>query len=60
MAGIKNLLEKSGYSPRAIEYYIKKINVGGMDKPSVRFAYSGPCGDTMEIFLAKMTGPGLL
>ena len=22
-----------------------------MDNPSVRFAYTGPCGDTMEIFL---------
>ena len=51
MTGIKNLLEKSGYSQKAIDYYIKKINVGGIDEPSARFAYTGPCGDTMEIFL---------
>jgi len=51
ITGIKNLLEKSGYSQKAIEYYIKKINVGEMDNPSARFAYTGPCGDTMEIFL---------
>ena len=51
MTGIKNLLEKSGYSPRAIDYYLHRINVGEMDEPSARFAYTGSCGDTMEIFL---------
>ena len=45
------MLEKSGYSQKAIDYYLRRINVGETDNPSARFAYTGPCGDTMEIFL---------
>lgn len=51
MSEVRELLKKSGYSSRAIEYYIRKVNVGDIKDPSVRFAYTGPCGDTMEIFL---------
>ncbi len=51
MSEVRELLKKSGYSSRAIEYYIRKENVGEIKDPSVRFAYTGPCGDTMEIFL---------
>jgi len=51
MSEVRELLKKSGYSSRAIEYYIRKVNVGKIRDPSVRFAYTGPCGDTMEIFL---------
>jgi len=45
------LLKKSGYSDKAIEYFINKVNVGEIDKPSASFAYTGPCGDTMQIHL---------
>ena len=51
MSEVVDLLKKSGYSNKAIEYYIKKVNVGEIKDPSVRFAYTGPCGDTMEVFL---------
>lgn len=51
MAEVTDLLRKSGYSDRAIEYYTKRINFGEMEGPSVRFAYTGICGDTMEIYL---------
>ena len=51
MSEVRELLKKSGYSSRAIEYYIQKVNVGEIKDSSVRFAYTGPCGDTMEIFL---------
>lgn len=51
MSEVTELLRKSGYSEKAIEYYIKKVNVGEIKDPSVRFAYTGPCGDTVEIFL---------
>ena len=44
-------MEKSGYSSKAIEYYLKKVNVGRVENPSVRVAYTGPCGDTMEVYL---------
>ena len=45
------LLKKSGYSDKAIEYFINKLNVGTMENPSVSCAYTGPCGDTMQIYL---------
>jgi nitrogen fixation NifU-like protein len=51
MSEVRNLLEKSGYSSKAIEYYLKKVNVGRIENPSVHVTYTGPCGDTMEVYL---------
>jgi nitrogen fixation NifU-like protein len=51
MSEVRRLLEKSGYSSKAIEYYLKKVNVGVIENPSVHLAYTGPCGDTMEVYL---------
>lgn len=51
MSEVIDLLKKSGYSSKAIEYYVRKINVGEIEYPSVRLAYTGLCGDTMEVFL---------
>lgn len=48
---IAKVLEKSGYSSQAIEYYLNKKNVGTLKDPSVSAMYTGECGDTMEIFL---------
>ena len=45
------LLKKSGYSDKAIEYFTKKVNVGSIEKPSVSLSYTGHCGDTMKIYL---------
>ena len=53
---LMNLLRKSGYSDKAISYYINKVNFGPMENSSVSFAYTGPCGDTMEIFLRTDSG----
>ena len=54
--GQLNLLSKSGYSNRAIHYFMNKVNVGEVEKPSVSFAYTGPCGDTMQIQLKINSG----
>ncbi len=51
MNELESLLRKSGYSNKTMDYYIRKVNVGEMNDPSVCFAYTGPCGDTIEIFL---------
>ncbi len=51
MSEVIELLKKSGYPSKAIEYYVGKVNVGEIEDPSVHFAYTGPCGDTMEVFL---------
>ncbi|MCK4464774.1 MAG: iron-sulfur cluster assembly scaffold protein [Bacteroidales bacterium] len=52
MNEVKSLMIKSGYSDKAIDYYLQKINVGELKDPSIKVIYTGPCGDTMEIFLA--------
>ena len=51
MGEVRELLVKSGYSNKAIEYYLKKVNVGRIENPSVRLAYTGPYGDTIEVYL---------
>jgi nitrogen fixation NifU-like protein len=51
MSEVRRLLEKSGYSIKAIEYYLKKVNVGRIENPSAHLAYTGPCGDSMEVYL---------
>ena len=48
---MNELLKKSGYSDKAIEYYTKKVNVGSIENSSVSLAYTGHCGDTMKIYL---------
>jgi nitrogen fixation NifU-like protein len=48
---VRDLLGKSGYSNKAIEYYLNKVNVGSIKNPSAHVAYTGPCGDTMEVYL---------
>lgn len=51
MACVENVLKKSGYSSKAIKLYLNKVNVGTCDDANVCFGYTGPCGDTMELFL---------
>jgi nitrogen fixation NifU-like protein len=45
------LLKKSGYSKKAIEYYRNETNVGIIKNSTVSFIYKGVCGDTMKIYL---------
>lgn len=45
------LLEEAGYSQKAVELYEKKVNVGVIKNPDVVFAYTGPCGDVIKLYL---------
>ena len=45
------LLKGAGYSGRAIELYVNKVNVGLIENPDVALAYTGPCGDTIKLYL---------
>jgi len=56
MSTIRDLLKKSGYSDKAIEYYKNHVNVGILDNPDAHYMFTGPCGDTMEIFLKIISG----
>ena len=51
MAEVIELLKKSGYSDKAIGYYMNKVNVGRIENPSVSYTYTGSCGDTMEVHM---------
>ena len=44
-------MKAAGYSGKAIELYSNKVNVGVMDNPDVALAYTGPCGDTIKLYL---------
>lgn len=56
MNEVRGLLEESGYSDKAIDYYLKKVNVGVIENPSAHEVYTGPCGDTMEVYLEIKSG----
>jgi len=56
MSEVIDLLKKSGYSDKAIEYYMNKVNVGEIEDHNTHFTYTGPCGDTMAMFLKIESG----
>lgn len=41
----------TGYSDKAIGYYIKRLNVGKIKNPTISYTYTGECGDIMTIDL---------
>lgn len=53
---IVKLLEDEGFSPKAIEYYLKQVNVGKLKNPTTSFVFTGACGDTVEIYLKIAKG----
>jgi NifU-like protein involved in Fe-S cluster formation len=46
------LLKESGYSDKAIELYLNKVNVGMLENPDIVETYVGPCGDMIRLYLA--------
>jgi NifU-like protein involved in Fe-S cluster formation len=56
MSLIRDLLKESGYSEKATEYYLHRVNVGEIRDPNGYAIYTGPCGDTMEFFLIVEDG----
>jgi nitrogen fixation NifU-like protein len=49
--GISELLRKAGYSEKAIDYYMNKVNVGVIEGAEAVDSYMGLCGDSMSIYL---------
>jgi nitrogen fixation NifU-like protein len=45
------LLEESGYSKKAIELYVDKVNVGIPKNPDIVETHIGPCGDVIKLYL---------
>lgn len=54
--GLADLLRKAGYSDRAIDYYLRKVNVGVIDEAEAVDSYTGLCGDSMKVFLRVEDG----
>ncbi|MBU0987700.1 MAG: iron-sulfur cluster assembly scaffold protein, partial [Proteobacteria bacterium] len=50
-ASVQKMLSGSGYSNRAIAYYIEKPHWGTLPDASHVSEMTGTCGDTMKIFL---------
>lgn len=48
---IRELLKNSGYSEKAITYFIDKKNMGSLPDADQVAELTGPCGDTMKIYL---------
>lgn len=46
-----NLLKESGYSKKAIELYVDKVNVGILENPDIVETHVGPCGDVIKLYL---------
>ncbi|RLI45626.1 iron-sulfur cluster assembly scaffold protein, partial [Candidatus Bathyarchaeota archaeon] len=53
------LLREAGYSDKAIELYENGVNLGFIKNPDVAFTYTGPCGDTIKLYL-KMNHNGII
>jgi len=48
---IYKMLSESGYSDKAIEYFKNKENIGFLENADQITDLTGPCGDSMKIYL---------
>jgi len=49
--GLVELLKKAGYPEKAIDYYIKKVNVGVIKGAEAVDSFTGLCGDSIRVYL---------
>jgi len=52
----KEILSSSGYSEKAVEYYIEKPYIGSLCEADQISEMTGSCGDTMKISLKMHNG----
>jgi len=53
---IREMLSGSGYSDKAIMYFLNKSNMGSLPDADQETELTGPCGDTMKIYLKLEEG----
>jgi nitrogen fixation NifU-like protein len=51
LTSIREMLSSSGYAKEAIEYFLRKPNLGPLNGADHVTELTGPCGDTMKCFL---------
>lgn len=49
---VYKMLSESGYSDKAIKYFLEKDNIGVLDQADQVTDLTGPCGDSMKISLS--------
>ena len=55
-ASIRDMLSHSGYSQKAIDYFLDKPKMGTLPNADQVSELTGPCGDTMKIYLKMDNG----
>ena len=50
---VREMLSGSGYSERAIAYYLDKPNMGYLSDADQVSELTGECGDTMKVYFGK-------
>ncbi|MDY6988425.1 MAG: iron-sulfur cluster assembly scaffold protein [Thermodesulfobacteriota bacterium] len=50
-AAVQEILSGSGYSDKAIAYYLNRPNLGTLSDADQVSELTGPCGDTMKVYL---------
>ena len=50
-AALQEILSGSGYSQKAIDYYLDKPSMGSLADADQVTELTGPCGDTMKVYL---------
>jgi len=53
------LIEDSGYSKKAIQLYVNKVNLGIIENPDVVETHVGPCGDAIKLYM-KVDEKGII
>jgi nitrogen fixation NifU-like protein len=53
---IQEMLLDSGYSEKAVSYYLEKPNMGSLAEADQVSEMTGPCGDTMKVYLKLHDG----
>jgi nitrogen fixation NifU-like protein len=53
---VREMLSGSGYSEKAIDYYIEQSNMGSLSDADQVSELTGPCGDTMKVYLKLEEG----
>lgn len=55
-ANLREMLSGSGYSDKAISYYLDKPYMGSLTDADIVSEMTGTCGDTMKIFIKMNNG----
>lgn len=53
---VREMLLSSGYAEKAIDYFLRRANMGTLPDADQVSELTGPCGDTMKVYLKVENG----